>query len=174
MTAPRTGASAGSFRRLHPPADGMPCSCSHFLAGLSPRGPYWGGQSPRRTVNRSMPNSPSICASVFRHSRWGWTLGRSIDTPISPNTRVTRALYYSPHALQHAWRLSHQRGYFTSRPCFTAHWYHTRPEAIDIPYCGAGGQIRPALYGIRTSRPRPAWTALHRLLDRRRAKWGGW
>ena len=32
----------------------------------------------------------------------GWTLGRSTDMPISPNTRATRALYYSPHALPRA------------------------------------------------------------------------
>ena len=40
----------------------------------------------------------------------------------------------------------------------TAHWYHTQPEAIDIPYCGADGRIRLVLCGIRISRPRPAWT----------------
>ena len=113
--------------------DGMPCSCLPFLACLFPRGPCWGGQSPRRQMNRRMPNSPNTCASAFRHNRWGWTPDRSIDTPILPNIRATQALYYSAHAPPRAWRPSPQQGYITSPPCFTAHWYHTQPGAIDIP-----------------------------------------
>ena len=67
---------------------------------------------------------------------------------LAKNPCNTRVILFSPRPLPRAWRPSPQRGYTTSRPCFTAHWYHTRPEAVDIPYyCGAGGRIRPALCG---------------------------
>ena len=129
-----------------------------------PKGPFPAGtvmgwpEPPEGDMQEHATFSQHMCFGVPTHAQWGWTPGRSIDMPTWPSIRVTRALYCSHHAPPSVWRLSRQHGYFISRPCYTAHWCHIRPEAIDTPSCGAGGRTHPLHCATRTFRLRPIWT----------------